>query len=178
MGLREVGGGVWIDPRTMEKGDVGLEKGRFLGFAENENGTYCEFKNEAGEQINIGGRTLITACERIDLGDSVKVVYDGKVKFKNGRTGYMWKLFIYEEEEDETGTSDRVSTEAKSKKKQSSRKADAEEEVEEAEDEVAEEKPKTSRKAKTVRKKAAAKKKPEPVEEEGEDDMDELDNLD
>lgn len=157
MGLREIGGGEWINPKELDEGEIALEKGVFKGFAENDNGTFCQFKDESGTTVNIGGKTLISACEQIDIGDTVQVKFEGTVKFKNGRKGSMWKLFLYEEEDD--GSDSSVSDESES-------------EVEE------EPKKKTTKKAakKTAKKatKKAAKKKE--VEEE-EDDMDDLDNL-
>lgn len=163
MGLREVGGGDWLMASDLEAGEIALDKAVFKGFGENDNGTFCIFRCPEQGQMNVGGRTLITACEAIDIGDTVRIVYEGQKKFKNGRKGAMWKLFVYDEEEG-NGSADDVSDEDES-----------EEEVEAA--------PKTTRKKRATKKatkkaakKATRKKKAEPVEEES-DDLDELDDL-
>src|SRR6056297_1839443 len=99
MGLREVGGGVWINPKELEEGEIALDKAKFSGFADNENGTFCQFTDEDGETVNVGGKTLISACERISTGDKCRLTYKGITKFKNGRKGHMWKLEVYEDDD-------------------------------------------------------------------------------
>lgn len=150
MGLREVGGGDWIDANTLDKGQVILEKGQFIGFAENNMGTYCQFRDDGGATVNVGGKTLVNACERIEINDFCKVVYEGKVKFKSGYKGHLWKLWVYEDEEG--GSTNDVSENDKSIKSKASTK-----------------KTRTNKKAKGVEEK---------VVEDELDDMDELDNLD
>lgn len=107
--MRELTGSAtkYIKTKELKAGDVCVHKGKFFDIKPGKFGDTLMFKEEKdGQVVGIGASgqlKYLIANQKMQLGDIIKIVYNGKKELKDGRTAHDYKVELWEQEDEFLG---------------------------------------------------------------------------